>query len=479
MVWNSTKDFLGFDVIHKNGKFTPHEYQIRGAKYMVESPRSYMAADMGTGKTLMTLMALIKLGKPALILGPLKTIYNTWPVEIRDWQLPLKGRVVHGPTKEMEIRKPADVYFTNYETLPMIYEYCVELSQRRKPFPFEVLIMDEGSMVKNHRSKRFDYLKCLRPVFPKYRSILSGTPSPNSLMDLWSQYFLLDDGKRLGTSYGAWRREHFTPDPFVAFKWDMNPGSENKVHRQISDITFRLDADDYLSLPELTYNFIKLEMPRKFRKQYDELKKEFLLEINGIPHTALNAASLSMKLRQFLQGFLYYDKAEVNPRTGKPLRGVTEVHKEKLRALCELVDDIGQPVLCAIQFKHELEMIRKVYPDAPVIAGGTKSEDGNQYIQQWNRGELPLLLCHPASLSHGVNLQSGGCNIVWYCQTWSLEQYQQFNKRLHRQGQKQGVVIHHLVFDNTIDMRVSEVLARKNITQKALLDFLRDAQNYS
>lgn len=473
----STIEEFGFEIVNDKGH-VPHEYQHRGCDYVVENDRAYLAADMGVGKTLMTLMAIARIKKPTLIVGPLKTIYNTWPDEMQEWGFPFKHVIVHGPDKELAIRKKADIYITNYETIPFIYEYCVELSQAGKPFPFEVLVLDEGSMVKNHRSKRFDYLKCMRPLFPKHRVILSGTPSPNSLMDLWSQYFLLNDGDSLGKSYGAFRRENFMPDPFVAFKWDARPGAENRIHRGVSGCTFRLDANDYLKLPALTYNYIKLEMPRKHRAQYRELKNEFLLEIDGVPHTALNAASLSMKLRQFLQGFLYFDKPEINERTGKHLRGTTEVHKVKLNALRELVDDIGQPVLCAIQFKYELEMIRKVYPDAPVIAGGTSSADGNMYVKQWNKGEIPLLLCHPASLSHGVNLQSGGCNIVWYCQTWSLEQYQQFNKRLHRQGQQNGVMIHHLVFENTIDMRVSEVLARKDITQRALLDFLRDVSNY-
>lgn len=449
-----------------------HEYQKRGIEFWLKNPRTYFAVDMGLGKTAIALHVIAKLKKPTLVIAPLRTIYSTWPDEIKDWNLSLSYSIVHGKDKLWAIQQKCDMYLTNYQSLPFIYDYLVQQLKQKKPSPFEVCIIDEGSMIKSPSSKRIKYLDALRVLFPKYRTILSGTPAPNSLQDLWSQYNFLTDGEALGNNFYRFRKSYFTTDQWNPYVYRILPKAPPIIYKKILPYTFRLDEKDHLKLPKITYNYLPVSLSKELKNQYKELKNEFILSINNIDHVAINSATLSLKLRQFLQGFLYYTTGE------PPIRKATLVHKAKLTRLKELVEEINQPILCAIQFKQELEMIRNVYPNAPIIAGGTNATDATRYIKQWNRRELPLLLCHPASIAHGVNLQTGGCNILWYCQTWSLEQYQQFNKRLHRQGQKHGVVIHHLTIAGTIDDRVTRVLASKDTTQQSLLDFLKERMNY-
>jgi len=457
------------------GHLEPHEYQVRGKEFWLANPRAYYAVDMGLGKTLTTLMALKEIGKRTLIIAPVRTIHTTWPEEILKWNFDFDFEVIHGADKGAALKRKADLYISNFETVPFIYKHLVSLVKAKKPMPFEVCVIDEGSMIKSSDTLRFKYLKALRSVFPKYRLILSGTPAPNSLEDLWSQYYWLTDGAALGERITHFRNKYFTYTK-EAFKWTLKPGADQEIYKAVAPYTFRLDAKDHLKLPNLIKNEIKLELPKQLESQYKELETSFYLELNGIEHEVFNKASLSMKLRQFLQGGLYYPLEEVD-KNGDHLRGTTFVHDLKLKALQELVEVTPGPVLATIQFKFELEIIRKKYPDAPIIAGGTSAKVAAQYIKEWNKGNVPLLICHPASISHGVNLQSGGCTICWYGMTWSLEQYLQFNARLHRQGQKNAVTVHHLLVRGTVDEKVYRAIAQKNMNQRKLLDYLRSVSN--
>jgi SNF2 family DNA or RNA helicase len=229
-------------------------------------------------------------------------------------------------------------------------------------------------------------------------------------------------------------------------------------------------------MPDIIKNEVRVELTPKLVKQYKDLEENFFVELNEVEHEVFNKASLSMKLRQFLQGSMYYETGELDQR-GKPKRGVNRIHTLKVKALQEVVETSSSPVLVAIQFRFELAEILKVFPGTPVIAGGTSAKEAAGYIKQWNAGEIPLLLCHPASLSHGVNMQTGGHTIVWFGMTWSLEQYLQFSARLHRQGQKNTVIMHHILFKNTVDYKVFEVIAKKNMNQQKLLDYLRESTN--
>jgi SNF2 family DNA or RNA helicase len=436
---------------------------------MKTCPKSYLALDMGLGKTAITLKWLehvLKSCKGALVIAPLRTISTTWPDEIKKWTPGLTYTILHGSKKVENLHRKVDLYLMNYESLPWLFEALKHYHKATGKIPFKVLALDEGSMVKSHSTKRFKILKLLRPLFPDYMTILSGTPAPNNLLDLWSQYYLLDEGERLEKYITHYKQHYFWQVDRMGYKWLINKGADQVIYSKIADITYRLDSKDYTELPEMIHNVIKVPLGKKLQAQYKLLEKDFFLALDDNEEMAVfNAASLSMKLRQFLQGAVYTDENH----------NYTVFHEEKLKVLKSMVEEAGgSSILCAIQFRFELDMIKKVFPKVPYIAGGVSASTATKLINQWNRGELPLLLCHPASLSHGVNLQTGGHTVLWYGLTWSLEQYLQLNKRLHRNGQKSAVVIHHLIVPDSVDERVMKALKAKFKTQSELLDYLRE-----
>ena len=452
-----------------NEKLALRQYQRDAGKFVLDKKACYLALDMGLGKTAISLAAsqkiipIIKSG--VLIVAPLRGMYLTWPDECAKWTPTLSYAVLHGADKKNKLKEKKNLYFINYDGLPWLFEALRDVFKTTKTLPFRALVLDEGSMVKSSRTKRFKILKKLLKVFPEYRWILSGTPAPNSLADLWSQYYLLDEGNRLGHSFSGFRSKYFTQVDKQGFVWAIKPGSADEIHSVVADITYRLDAADHLELPERIDNIIKVPLNTQQRAQYLKLEKEFFLALDGVEVEVFNKATLSMKLRQFLQGALYIDDK----------KNYEIVHEEKLKVLKELVETAnGQGILCAIQFRFELDIICKAFPGTPFIAGGTSSEKATKYMRAWNRGEIPLLLCHPASLSHSVNIQAGSHIIVWYGLTWSHEQFQQLNARLIRYGQKSPfVIVHHLVIEKSVDERMLAVLKRKFATQKDFLDFLR------
>ncbi len=463
------------------------EYQAEALKWMLKTPQSYLALDMGLGKTLITIEWIKYLisnegVKGILVLAPIRTIHSTWPDELKKWAPELTYTILHGKDKTESLGKDVDVYLMNYEGLPWLFDGLKRQFRNTKKIPFRGLVIDEGSMVKSSTTKRFKILKKLCEVFPKWRTILSGTPAPNSLLDLWSQYYLLDGGARLGQFITHFKSKYFYQVDRMGFVWSLRAGADELIHESISDITYRLDSEDYLELPDRIDNIIKVDLPKKTMALYKSLEKDFFLELENSEENmeVFNAASLSMKLRQTVQGAIYTGvKLENNKYLtpdGKEVRAnpYEILHQAKIKVLKDLVEEAnGQGILCAIQFKFELDMILKVFPNTPVIAGGCSATDAAKYIKQWNNGELPLLLCHPASISHGVNLQAGSHIMLWFGLTWSLEQYLQLNKRLHRFGQKNVVVVHHLVARGTIDERVMTALKNKFKGQKALLDYLK------
>ena len=446
----------------------PYEYQNRVVEWMKTHPKSYIACDMGTGKSLMALKWIKNILPECgniLIIAPLRTISTTWPDEIKKWAPQLTYTILHGSKKVENLNQKVDVYLINYEGIAWLFEALKHYHKATGKIPFRALVLDEGSMIKSHSTKRFKLLKLLRPLFPDYMTILSGTPAPNSLLDLWSQYYLLDEGERLEKYITHYRQKYFWQIDRMGYMWKINKGADQVIYSRIEDITYRLDSKDYLELPEMTRNVIKVPLGKRLQTQYKLLEKEFFLALDeGEGVTAFNAASLSMKLRQFLQGAVYIDEKH----------NYKVLHEEKLKVLKSMVEEAGgSGILCAIQFRFELDMIKKAFPKVPYIAGGVAASTAVKLINQWNRGKLPLLLCHPASLSHGVNLQTGGHTILWYGLTWSLEQYLQLNKRLHRNGQKSAVVVHHLIVPDSVDERVMKALTAKFKTQSELLDYLR------
>jgi len=438
-----------------------HKYQVSATKFALDQKACYWMIDMGLGKTLITLMAEVNIQEPMLVIAPLRPLYSTWPEEVEKWFPGLKVSILHGKDKDYNFIQKADIYLMNPEGIT----WLAKKLERFKP-PFKHLAIDEGSMWKSHSTKRFKAMRKMRSLF-KHIFILSGTPSPQGLMDLWSQYYILDGGQRLERTISKFRDKYFNMilinNQFP--QYTPKQGAFEAIMDKIKDITVRLEADDYLEMPELINNTIELEMPKELMRQYKDFEKEFVYEYGDIEVEAFNTAALSSKLRQFVQGGLY--TGEGAERTWH------QVHDIRIKALEALIEESGQPILCAIQFKFELEMLRKAFGEVPYIGGGVSASRGAEILANWNRREIPLLVCHPAALSHGANLQTGGNIILWYGLTWSLEQYQQLIKRLHRQGQNQGVVVHHFVMSGTIDTRVAKALIAKENVQKAVLDYMK------
>lgn len=446
-----------------------YDYQKKAIEWMKVTPKSYIAIDMGMGKTAVALnwaQNILEETKGVLVIAPLRTIGSTWPEECKKWTPELTYTILHGTQKLHNLGLKRDLYFMNYEGLPWLLDALKQFFKLTGKVPFRALILDEGSMIKSHSTKRFKVLKLLCEIFPKYITILSGTPAPNSLLNLWSQYYILDKGKRLYKYITHYKRHYFRQVDRMGYVWQINEGSDQIIYKAIENITYRLDSKDYLDLPEIVHNVIKIKLPDPIMAKYKILEKDFLLSLEGEDDVVgvFSAASLSMKLRQFLQGAVYTDEH----------RNYSIVHKEKLAVLKSMVEEAnGQGILCAIQFRFELDMIKKVFPKAEVIAGGVPARKANRIIADWNAKKVPLLLCHPASISHGVNLQQGSHLLLWYGLTWSLEQYLQLNKRLHRIGQTKTVVIHHLVVKGSVDERIMSALKAKFKTQSELLDYLR------
>ena len=442
-------------------KYKPHEYQVYATEYILNHPIAAVLLDMGLGKSVITLTAIFDLTldsflvRKVLVIAPLRVARDTWPAEIEKWDhlKGLKYTVAVGSEvqRKTALMKRAQVYIINRENVEWL------ISRSGIPFDFDMVVIDELSSFKSHQAKRF---KSLMKVRPKVNRIvgLTGTPSSNGLMDLWAQYRLLDMGQRLGRFIGRYREDYFVPDKRnqqVIFSYKPKPGAEEAIYRLISDITISMKGTDYLKLPELVINEVDVKLSEKEMKTLDTMKRDLITTVKGEEITAANAAALSGKLLQMANGAVYDDQGTV-----------LHIHDRKLDALEDLIEAAnGKPVLIAYWFKHDLSRIQKRF-EVEVLSTSDS-------IKRWNDGEIPIAVIHPASAGHGLNLQAGGSTLVWFGLTWSLELYQQTNARLWRQGQKETVVIHHLIAKGTIDERVMKALNDKNNTQSALIDAVK------
>ncbi|TXW43343.1 DEAD/DEAH box helicase [Enterococcus faecalis] len=436
-----------------------HPYQEYSKNFILDHPYCALLLDMGLGKTLSSLTAIdellhtFEIIENVLVIAPLSVAEKTWTDEIEKWdhlQHLTFSKVLGNPKQREEaLFKKADVYLINRENV----EWLVNYYQRN--WPFKTVIIDELSSFKSSSAKRF---KALRKVRPKMDRVigLTGTPSPNSLMDLWAQMYLLDQGERLGKTITQYRNKYFVPaqkNGNIVYSWQLIPGAEEAIYNKISDICVSMKAKDYLQLPPRTENIIELDLNPTSWKQYKELEREYVLELEETDVVASNAATLSNKLLQLSNGAVYDENGD-----GR------EIHQEKLNALERVIEDAqGQSVLVFYQYQHDLERIQARFKQAKAL----NVSDGD--IEKWNEGKIPLLLAHPQSAGHGLNLQKGGHIIVWFGLTWSLEFYQQANARLDRQGQTQPVIIHHLVTKGTIDEQVIKALQAKEQGQSALM----------
>ena len=444
-------------------KYQPHEYQRYAVEYIKSHPIAAVFLSMGLGKTSITLTAIFDLLfeefaiRKVLIIAPLRVAKTTWGEEIEKWDhlQRLTWSVATGTESERleALRRKADIYIINRENVPWLVE------KSGIPFDFDMLVIDELSSFKSWRSKRFKALMKVRPLAKRIVG-LTGTPSSNGLMDLFAEFQVMDMGKRLGRFIGQYRDAYFLPDKrngMVVYSYKPQADAEERIYRKISDITISMKADGYLKMPELVSTEVAVSLEEKERRLYDRLKKELVLELADGEVTAANAAALTGKLVQMANGAVYGDD-----------RSVMEIHGQKLDALEDIIEAAnGSPVLVAYWFKHDLERICKRFPMAETISSA-------ESIERWNRGEIRVGLIHPAAAGHGLNLQAGGCHLVWFGLTWSLELYQQTNARLYRQGQQsETVVVQHIVAKRTIDGEILKALKRKDTSQSALIEAVK------
>ena len=433
-----------------------HEYQNYCIDFILDHPVCGIFLDMGCGKSIITLSALwllaldsFDIGK-ILIIAPKRVAESTWPKEMAKWEhlSGLSYSLVLGSKKQREeaLERKASVYIINRENVAWLVE--------NYRWDFDTVVIDELSSFKSNQALRFKALKKVRPLVQRVIG-LTGTPAPNSLLDLWPQLFLLDRGQRLGRFIGGYRERFFVPDKRnreVVYSYKPREGAEEKIYELISDICISMKAVDFLNMPEKISNRIEVELEQKERQLYDDFQREMCVSLgNDEELDAMNAAGLSNKLLQMANGAVYGE--------GKK---VLRIHDRKLDALEDLIEAAnGKPLLVAYWYKHDLARIRERFD--------VRAIDTEQDIDDWNAGKIPVALIHPASAGHGLNLQEGGSTIVWFGLTWSLELYQQLNARLWRQGQKNTVVIQHIITRGTHDEDVIKALEAKDMRQSALI----------
>lgn len=442
-------------------KYKPHSYQEYAIRYIETHPISALLIDMGLGKTSITLTAIRNLLFDSfevckvLVIAPLRVAKNTWTDEIKKWEhlSTLTYSLIIGNENERlsALNEQTDIYIINRENV----DWLVNKSGYK--FDFDMVVIDELSSFKNHQSKRFKSLMKVRPLVKRIVG-LTGTPSSNGLMDLFAEFKILDMGKRLGYFIGQYRNTYFKPDKMngpIVYSYKPLSNAENAIYEKISDITVSMKANEYLKMPELLTSNYVVELSNSEKKQYDKMKKSLVLEITDGEITASNAASLSNKLCQLSNGAIYDDE-----------QNIVEIHDRKLETLEDIIESMnGKPLLIAYWYRHDLERIKS----RSSVREIKTSED----ISDWNDGKIPVALIHPASAGHGLNLQNGGSTLVWFGLTWSLELYQQTNARLYRQGQKNAVVIQHIITKGTIDEQILKALQKKNKTQADLIDAVR------
>lgn len=444
-----------------------HNYQTACIEHIIQHRFCGVFLDMGLGKTATTLTAINDLMydyceiNSVLIIAPKRVVESVWQEEATKWDhlKHLTFSKIIGPEKKRieSIKTKADIHIISRDNVAWL---CSLYGAAR--LPYDMVVIDELSSFKSHRSERFKALKTVRPFFKRLVG-LTGTPAPNGLIDLWPQIYLMDKGDRLGRTITSYRNKYFRPGRVnggVVYSYMLMPGSKEAIHDKISDICISMKADDYLKMPELTNNYIRLKMPLGLMNQYRKFERDKILELinSDNPITSANAATLSNKLLQFANGAVYDEDSKAN-----------EVHNIKLEALKEIIENAnGQPVLVAWTYQFDRDRIKNFLKEY-----NPRELKNNKDIEDWNAGKIQVLIAHPASAGHGLNLQAGGSIIVWYGQTWSLELYQQFNARLYRQGQKKGVVINHLILEGTYDENVIQALKSKNRTQNALMDSIK------
>ena len=449
-------------------RFEPHPYQQHCIDQLITHPAMGLFLDMGLGKTIITLTAIneLKYGRfqirKVLVIAPKKVAEATWQREAAKWDMVkhLRFSTVLGSTQKRikALYMPADVYIINRENVVWLVEYF------RNDWPFDMVVVDESSSFKSHKAKRFKALAAIRSHITRIVE-LTGTPSPNGLADLWSQVFLLDQGERLGKYFTHFQNRYFDPgrrSRDVIYTYDPKAGAEQAIMEKISDICISMKAEDYLQLPDITYNDIPVTLDAKAAAAYNELERQMVLELleEGTVIDVASAAALSNKLQQLSNGAIYGED-------GQWFR----IHDCKLDAFMELIERLnGKSALVFYNFRHDKARIQEALARTKLRV---RLLEGPADEADWNAGKIDILLAHPASCAYGLNLQEGGNHVIWFGLNWSLELYQQANKRLHRQGQKEKVIVHHLLCEGTRDDDMIQALAAKDKAQEFVLQSLK------
>ena len=442
-------------------QYNPHEYQTYATNFILEHPVAAVLLEMGLGKSVITLTAIYELMlnrfevEKVLVIAPLRVARDTWPAEIEKWEH-LKGltySVAIGTEAERlaALKRPAHLYLINRENVDWL------ITKSGISFDYDMVVIDELSSFKSYAAKRFKSLLKVRPRVKRMVG-LTGTPSGNGLMDLWAEFRVLDMGQRLGRYITHYRNNFFVPDKRnqqMIFSYKPKPGAEEAIYKLISDITISMKSADFLKMPECIINEVPVVLSEKEWSAYHDLREDMVVALKDEEIDAVNAAALSGKLLQMANGAVYNEEKEV-----------IRIHDRKLDALEDLIEGAnGKPVLVAYWYNHDLQRIKQRF--------SVREIKTSQDIKDWNNGEIPVAVIHPASAGHGLNIQFGGSTIIWFGLTWSLELYQQTNARLWRQGQNDTVVIHHIIAKDTIDEDVMTALRKKEKIQSALIDSVK------
>lgn len=442
--------------------YQPHEYQQYATDFIIKNPTAAVFLEMGLGKSVIALTAILELClerfeiSRVLVIAPLRVARDTWPAEIQKWDhlKDLTYSVAVGTANERRaaLRQKTFVHIINRENVQWLIE------DSGIPWQYDMVVIDELSSFKSHQSKRFKSLMKVRPGVRRMVG-LTGTPSSNGLMDLWSEFRVLDMGKRLGRFITHYREQFFEPDRhngMQVFSYRPRAGAEREIYRRIGDITISMRSADYLKMPECVMNTVPVKLDSTEYEVYEEMESKMVTELDGVEIDAVNAAALTGKLCQLANGAIY-----------APDGNTVFFHERKLDALEDLIEGAnGKPVLVAYWYKHDLARIQERFK--------VRELKSSKDITDWNAGKIPVAVIHPASAGHGLNLQAGGSTLIWFGLTWSLELYQQTNARLWRQGQQaETVVIHHIITRGTVDEDVMQSLSEKDRSQAALMRAVR------
>lgn len=467
----------------------PRKYQLKAVKFLLEHACAGLLLDPGLGKTSITLAALSFLKKRKLIgkvllIAPLRPCYTVWPNEIKKWAdfNHLTYAIAHGPTRDEALRADVDIVIINPEGIDKLLGVSKEKHGKRlsvsvdmklwKSYGFDMLVVDELSKFKHHQTSRFKAMKHVLHTFSR-RWGLTGSPAANGLLDLFGQAYMLDMGLALTPYITRYRETFFVPDKY-GFDWTIMEGAEERIYERLSPLVLRM-GDDVLDMPELVENNIFVTLPESVRAIYDAIEKDFITALENRTVTAQTAAAASTKLRQIANGGVFLDPQMLASGLllPKSQREWADLHSEKTIALRDLVDELqGSPLLVAYDFEHDLARLRDAFKE-DVFACDYNMKQFTKLEAAWNAGDIPLLFGHPQSVGHGLNLQGSGHHVAWHSMTWNLELYEQFIRRVYRQGNKhKRVFVHHIMATGTIDEVIYGTLKIKDGSQKALFDGL-------